>query len=128
MHFSVRAALQDIKICYTSSIASLQLKSTFHVYVYEGTEGLLEYEPRLRAESVDLHTLKELEVDDMKHFGIPVGPARRIVNVLRRHRDDDLAVVVRAMKAQVSASSNQTALASSLSSLASWLANAAFFS
>lgn len=66
-----------------------------------GTEGLLEYEPRLRAESVDLHTLKELEVDDLKHFGIPIGPARRIVNVLRRHRGDDLSVVVRTMKTQV---------------------------
>ena len=66
-----------------------------------GTEGLLEYEPRLRAESVDLHTLKELEVDDLKHFDIPVGPARRIINVLRRHRTEDLPVVVRTMKTQV---------------------------
>ena len=72
-----------------------------------GAEGLLEYEPRLRAESVDLHTLKELEVDDLKHFGIPVGPARRIVNVLRRHREDDLSVVVRTMKTQVNTTAYQ---------------------
>ena len=50
---------------------------------------------------MDLHTLKELEVDDLKHFGIPIGPARRIFNVLRRHREDDLSVVVRTMKTQV---------------------------
>eukprot|EP01043_Picozoa_sp_COSAG02_P080070 COSAG02_NODE_18851_length_914_cov_1.101840_2_plen_120_part_00 len=77
-----------------------------------GTEGLLEYEPRLRAESVDLHTLKELEVDDLKHFGIPVGPARRIFNVLRRHREDDLSVVVRTMKTQVATTANQKCLCS----------------
>ena len=83
---------------------------------------MLEYEPRLRAESVDLHTLKELEVDDLKHFGIPVGPARRIFNVLRRHRDDDLSVVVRTMKTQVNFNSKPTA-----NPTVNWTANMTMF-
>jgi hypothetical protein len=48
---------------------------------------------------MDLATLKELEVEDLKLFGIPVGPARRIVNTLARTRTQDLGTVVRMTKA-----------------------------
>ena len=102
-------------MCAVIALVNGRISAALHrcVCIRIGTEGLLEYEPRLRAESVDLHTLKELEVDDLKHFGIPVGPARRIFNVLRRHREDDLSVVVRTMKTQV----NMTAAKSCLRSL-----------
>ena len=44
---------------------------------------------------MDLPTLKELHVEDLRQFGLAMGPARRIVNVLSRHRTEDLPAVVR---------------------------------
>ena len=43
---------------------------------------------------MDLPTLKELHVEDLRQFGLAMGPARRIVNVLSRHRTEDLPAVV----------------------------------
>ena len=79
-------------------LVQAKLATDDDLYAFLRAEGMVEYEPRLRAESVDLATLKELEVDDLKHFGVPIGPARRIVNTLARTRAQDLGAVVRMTK------------------------------
>src|SRR5262245_23746897 len=58
--------------------------------------GLKKYEPLFRENEIDLDLLPELDGQDLKELGIPLGDRKRLLRAIAKLKSSDLHVLPRA--------------------------------